>query len=141
MGNDPRGYWFRSALFCLEPGEEQDANPGRSGRQMANWLAGRLRDRGCDVEAVIPEDWGWCVVCRRGPDRLLAACGNVDVEPGAPEVPPPANPMWHCFPVVASPMWRRLLRRREVALALKRFDGELREILEAEPAIALTHKP
>ena len=30
---------------------------------MAQWLADRLRERGVSVEAVIPEDFGWVVIC------------------------------------------------------------------------------
>ena len=127
----------------MEPGEDQETNPGRYGRHVAEWLAAKLRERGYDIESVIPEDWGWCVACQSGPDRVLAACGNVDVErpSGASEPPAPSEATWHCFPVAASSMWRRLLRRREVALALKRFDGELRAVLEAEPGIVLMDEP
>jgi hypothetical protein len=35
-------------------------------------------------------------------------------------------------------LWRRLLRRRDVAHALRRFNGAVRMILESEPEIVLT---
>jgi hypothetical protein len=143
MSADPRGYWFRSHLFSAEPGVDQETNPGRYGRQVARWLAVRLRERGYVVEPVVSEDWGWCFGCRSGADRFLVACGNVDFDPRnvAPELPAPTVITWHCFPTAASPIWRRLLRRHEVALALQRFDGELHEILETEAGIVLTDEP
>jgi hypothetical protein len=137
-------YRFRSCLFAVEPGEDEATNPRRYGRQFTTWLAAKLRELGYDVEQPIAEDWGWCVVCKRGPDRFIAGCGNEDdfrPPDEALKPPVPTEIHWHCFPFAASPMWRRLFRRREVAMALQRFDLDLRAILEAEPGIVLTQEP
>lgn len=142
MTDAAQGYWFTSSLFTVEAGEDEETNPGRYGRQLARWLAERLRERGHDVESVTPEDWGWRVACRSGPHRLVAACGNVD-EAGPDEAPvgPPATVTWQCFAVSDAPLWRRLLRSSEVTQALEGFDRTLREILESEPGIQLTGEP
>ena len=139
MANDLRGYWFTSPLFRVEPGEEAESNPGRYGRQLATWLAARLRDRGHDAGPATPEDWGWSVDCRKAPDRFVVACGSVD--DGRAGAGQPATITWHCFVVAASPILRRLLARGGVARASQRLDDELRAILEGEPAIALTEEP
>lgn len=36
------GYWFKSTLFEIEPGEDGDINPGIYGRQLAVWLKDKL---------------------------------------------------------------------------------------------------
>jgi hypothetical protein len=139
---DANGYWFRSDLFRVEPGEDEETNPGRYGRQLARWIADRLRARGVTVESVTAEDWGWRVGCRRGPHRLVAACGNVDDTEREGALPaPPTDVAWHCFPVVEAPFWRRLLRGRDVDDALASFNGELRAIFEGEPRIRLIEEP
>lgn len=142
MADTPAGYWFKSPLFSVEPGEDQETNPGRYGRQLARWLAERLRARGQQVEDVTPEDWGWRVACRFAGDRFIVACGNLDdAAPDEAASTPRGEVIWHAFPASASPLWRRLLRRHDVALGLQRFDVELRAILAAEPRITLTDEP
>ncbi len=139
MAHDPRGYWFTSPLFGPEPGQDDETNPGRYGRHLATWLTVKLRDRGYDAGPAVPEDWGWSVACRKGPDRFLLACGNVEDEHTGAEAS--ALITWHCFVVAASPVWTRVLRRNDVALALQRLDGELRAILAGESEILLTNEP
>src|SRR5574341_57073 len=142
MSDAPQGFWFISTVFDVEAGEDAETNSGRYGRQLANWLAERLRERGHVVDAVTPEDWGWRVVCRSGPLRLVAACGNVDqAEPDEAAISPPRTVTWHCFPVAEAPLWRRLLQGRLVAQSLASFDRTLREIFESEPRIRLTDEP
>jgi hypothetical protein len=36
------GYWFKSSKFQVEPGEDEETNPGLYGRQLARWLKARL---------------------------------------------------------------------------------------------------
>lgn len=142
MTDTPQGFWFTSTLFEVEAGEDEETSPGRYGRQLARWLAERLRERGHDVESVTPEDWGWRVACRSGPHRTVAACGNVDdAGPDAAAVAPPATVIWHCFPVAEAPLWRRWLQGSQVAQSVGTFNRTLREIFESEPRIKLTDEP
>jgi hypothetical protein len=60
-------FWFRSTLFEIEPGEDEETNPLCYGRQFSRWLRDRLVSEGRIVEEVIPEDWGWCLVIQRRP--------------------------------------------------------------------------
>jgi len=34
--------WFKSIRFRIEPGEDEATNPGRYGKQLAEWLRERL---------------------------------------------------------------------------------------------------
>jgi hypothetical protein len=54
------GYWFKSSKFEIEPGEDEEINPGMYGRQLARWLKQRLTEKGYSVEDIINEDWGRC---------------------------------------------------------------------------------
>jgi hypothetical protein len=38
------GYWFKSSKFEIEPGEDEEINPGMYGRQLARWLKQRLTE-------------------------------------------------------------------------------------------------
>ena len=51
-----QGHWFRSTRFEIEPGEDDEINPGIYGKQLAAWLKARLEDRGYQVEPVIKQD-------------------------------------------------------------------------------------
>jgi hypothetical protein len=131
------GYWFTSNLFEVEPGEDEEVNPGRYGRQLAIWLKSQLEKRGYHVEPVIAEDWGRCLMCSRDPFLLWVGCGNVDADPSAP----PEQIVWHCFPVAEVPFFKRLFKKPETAGALTQLDADLLSILAEHPQIALVEEP
>lgn len=64
------GFWFKSTRFEIEPGEDDEINPRIYGRQLAVWLEEQLEQRGYNVEPVIAEDWGRCLMCSRSPFSL-----------------------------------------------------------------------
>jgi hypothetical protein len=47
------GYWFKSSKFEIEPGEDEEINPRRYGRQLSIWLKSRLEEIGYGVEDII----------------------------------------------------------------------------------------
>ena len=69
-----QGYWFRSTRFEIEPGEDEEINPGIYGKQLAEWLKARLEESGYKVEPIINEDWGRCLMCSREPFSLWVGC-------------------------------------------------------------------
>src|SRR5688572_21757160 len=98
--NNHRGYWFRSTLFSVEPGEDENTNPRCYGKQPAHWLRTQLEKCGYSVVEAIPEDWGWCVMCQRDPFLLWVGCRNrSDYDTAKPEDPPPRQEdlLWHCL--------------------------------------------
>lgn len=60
--------------FEVEPGEDAQTNPGLYGRAFSKFVAEGLRARGEPVEAVIPEDFGWCVLLGKKPARRWVGC-------------------------------------------------------------------
>ncbi len=51
--------WFSSGAFQPQEGEEELTNPGRFGKNLADWIRQGLEQRGIPVEEPSPEDWGW----------------------------------------------------------------------------------
>jgi hypothetical protein len=134
------GYWFKSSSFEIEPGEDEEINPRRYGRQLANWLKSQLEQRGYEVEDIINEDWGRCLMCSRDPFMLWIACGNVtDYATATPGSPPPATEevVWHCFTVAEVLFWKRLFRKIDTAPAVSKLHEDLGLILAAEPTITI----
>jgi hypothetical protein len=133
------GYWLTSALFNVEQGEDDEVNPGRYGRQFAAWLKVQLERRGYDVEPVIPEDWGRCLMLSRDPFLLWVGCGNVHT--ASADNSPTGNIVWHCFAAAEVPLLKRLFRKPDTSAALAKLDADLRAILVAEPLIVLVDEP
>ncbi|KRD39806.1 hypothetical protein ASE35_05655 [Lysobacter sp. Root916] len=134
------GYRFKSTLFDIEPGEDEQTNPRMYGRQLAAWLKVQLEGRGYVVEPVIDEDWGRCLVCLRAPFMLWVGCGSVaDYDTAKPGDPPPAKEdvIWHCFPEAEVSLWKRLFRRIDTTVAVAKLDADLRAILAGESRITL----
>src|SRR5438105_2089850 len=125
-------YWFRSTLFEIEPGEEDETNPLCYGRQLANWLRRKLIAKGYGVEEVFGEDWGWCVVCARKPFMLWVGCVNVhDYAKSRPEDPPPSGKdvTWTCIVEAELPIFSRLFKRMETGPAVQKLYAEVGTIL------------
>jgi len=136
------GYWFKSSKFAIEPGEDDEINPGIYGRQLAAWLKERLEQRGYQVEGIIPEDWGRCLMCSRDPFMLWVGCANLD-DPDDKDGPPPRTEdiVWHCFATAEVFFWKKLFRRVDTAPAVAKLSRDLGEILRAEPQITLIPEP
>ena len=135
------GYWFRSGAFQIEPGEDDDVNPGIYGRQLALWLRTRLEERGQPVLDVFPEDFGWCVRCQAKPFLLWVGCGSVSDKESMDIVPTADQVTWHCFAVAEASLLGRIFRNDDLAPAFSRLSGLLRDILDSEPTIKLVEEP
>lgn len=141
---NPKGYWFKSSKFEIEPGEDAAINPRIYGRQLAVWLKACLEQRGYVVEDIIDEDWGRCLMCQRDPFMLWVGCGNVrDYDKTRPGDPPPSKEevLWHCFATAEAPFWKRLVGNVKTEPAVSRLNGMLGEILRAEPQVRLVEEP
>jgi hypothetical protein len=141
MVQSAESYWFTSTLFDVEPGEDEETNPRLYGRQVANWLRDRFLALGYKVEEVIPEDWGWCVMCQRDPYWLFVGCVNLRDYAYAKEgdPPPPKDQLlWNVVPMAELPPFKYLLRRKpNTSAGLARLGADLGGILEAEPSIRI----
>lgn len=124
---------FKSTLFKVEPGEDEETNPNRCGKQLALWLKEQFIARGYEKTEVIPEDWGWCVIFSRNPYNSWVGCGNVD-DDGAPVV-------WMCFAEVEVPLLKRTFNRGSPEETKASLDAELHEILSKNKDIELIECP
>jgi hypothetical protein len=144
MSAQSPGYWFRSPRFRVEPGEDADTNPGIYGRQLAAWLADRLRMHGHPDAAEVAEDWGWAVACAGKPFCLFVACGSVMHYGENGPIPPIPQPevalVWHCYAAADTPLFARL-RKIDVAGPVAALDALLGVILRAERDITLVDAP
>jgi hypothetical protein len=140
----PHGYWFKSSRFEIEPGEDEEINPGIYGRQLAAWLKPRLEAMGYPVDDVIAEDWGRCLVCRREPFMLWVGCASVSDDDGAEAAGSPPRKehvTWHCFATAEVFFWKRLFRKIDTGPAVAKLYQDLGTILRAEPEISLVEEP
>lgn len=137
-------FWFTSSLFEIEQGEDEETNPLCFGRQLSNWLRIKLREKGYDVEEVIAEDWGWCVMCSRKPFMLWVGCVSMhDYEHTRPKDPLPkgCEVTWTCSVVAEIGFLQNLFKRIDVDPTLNQLGIDIKHILRAEKNIVLTSEP
>lgn len=133
----PEQTYFRSSLFQVEPGEEEEVNPGRYGRQLAHWLRDRFAALGYPNSEAIPEDWGWCVMLQRDPFMLWIGCGNMDTDDDDFDpLTQPERIVWHCFVTGELPFWQRLFRKVDPD-AVRQVEQQLAEVLHQETQITI----
>ena len=138
------GHWFTSTQFEIEPGEEDEINPGIYGRQLAVWLKLRLQEYGHQVEEIINEDWGRCLMCQRSPFLLWVGCANIsDVNQvtGQDLRISKDSITWHCFATAEVNLLKRLLGKPDNAKAVSELNGVLQRILVSEPTITIVSEP
>ena len=141
---------FRSAMFPIDPREDEETNPFCYGKSLAQWLRGKLAEQGYTPEEVIPEDFGWCVMLSRGSGMLWVGCGNershlyeeVSSEAKATFVPDAQPVDWHVFVATDKPMWSLNFAKRRAAIqrlaeAATSLAVRVESILKAEPRIEL----
>jgi len=73
---------FRSHAFPPYDGEEDEINPGRYGKRVAEFLARGLKEKGFESLDPLAEDWGWVVPIKNNGFNLWIGCGNYDEYPG-----------------------------------------------------------
>ena len=86
---------FRSNAFPPYADEDEEVNPGRYGKRLAQFLAAELPRRGFDIAGVCAEDWGWRLDLQNDAFPLWVGCGNYEefedgflcfIEPSKPVV-------------------------------------------------------
>ena len=137
---EPIQFWFESGLFEIEEGEDEETNPRMYGRQLSNWLRRKFIDLGYDAEEVIPEDFGWLVLCQRKPYSLGVACVSyVDYENTKEDDPPPRGQdvTWCCTVFVEVPFFKGLFSKVETTGGTEKLTRELSQMLQSESNINL----
>jgi hypothetical protein len=141
---------LRSDLFQVDPKEDEETNPFCYGKSLAEWVRTRFTELGYKPEAVIAEDWGWCVMLRREPFMLWIGCGNdrsafyAEVSPQEKEsfVPDGSEITWSCMvgtdvPIWTAFFWKKLFGKESTAELVELVTEQLRSILSNEPRIKI----
>jgi len=138
------GFWFKSGLFKIEDGEDEETNPRCYGKQLAYWLKSKFTEQGYNEVEVIPEDWGWCVMCSRKPYNLWVGCGSMmnelDLETH-PTIPDSNEIIWHCFVVAEVPFMKKLFGKVETEQGIQKLTSEIEVFLNNEQQIELVPEP
>ena len=117
---------FQTDFFKPIEGEEEETNPGRYGKQLAEWLAEKLQERGIVVEGVIPEDFGWVVMVSRKPFMLWLGCGNTDG----------SITEWSVFPVAEPSIFQRIFKRVNPASEVEKLKVHVAELVASIPGVS-----
>jgi hypothetical protein len=72
---------FRSDDFPPYDGEEDEVNPGRYGKRLAEFLVRGLKQQGFEPLEPIAEDWGWVIPIKNDAFKLWIGCGNYQEYP------------------------------------------------------------
>ncbi|MCZ8531712.1 hypothetical protein E5672_19550 [Alteromonas portus] len=134
-------FYFKSSEIKIIDGEDDETNPMRYGKSLAEWISNNLNDVGFTTKA-FPEDWGWRIDCMEKPCPIWIGCGNVDEIDSNNELKPPTNEsvVWHCFIEADIPFFRNLFNKinpteskEKVATALAKLlssAGHIKEVSE-----------
>ena len=133
-----KSYYFKSDLFEIEPGEDEEINPGIYGKSLALWLSIQLKAYGYEVE-IVEEDWGRCLICSRSPHLLWVGCGNVYDQKlfKDGEVPIAEEVTWQCFVVAEVSFLKLLFRTLKTSPEKKKLYEDLGAILRNEKRIQI----
>ena len=117
---------FQTDFFKPIAGEDEESNPGRYGKALAQWLEEKLSERGVAIEGVIAEDFGWVVIVSRKPFKLWLGCGNTDG----------STTEWSVFPVAEPSTIQRLFKSANPAPEIEKLRGLLVELVPTIPGVS-----
>ena len=119
-------FQFVSADFPPYPGEEQQINPGRYGRRLAEFLAQQLPAQGFPVRTVGVEDWGVMVELENPDYPLWIGCGNYEEHENG----------FLCFIEPSTPHVRKWFRKFANAPTVERLAAAIEAILLASGKVS-----
>jgi hypothetical protein len=118
---------FRSDAFPPYDGEEDEINPGRYGKRVAEFLVRGLKEKGFEPLDPVAEGWGWVVPIKNDKFNLWIGCGNYDEYP---------EDGFRCFIEPHQPRIRRwLLWKVDTSARVTALQQAMDEVLSASPAI------
>jgi len=69
---------FRTNIFPPYDGEEDEINPGRWGKKVAEYLQIKLRDCGIQSDDIYSENWGWAIPVKNERFPIFIGCGSYE---------------------------------------------------------------
>jgi len=116
---------FRSDRFPPYDSEEQQINPRRWGKRLAEFLREKLRGEGFETREPVAEDWGWYVRVVNQEFHLWIGCGNYDEYPDG----------YLCFIEPHKPCVRRILKKIDTRERVASLQRAMDKILSEEAGI------
>lgn len=116
---------FRSSKFPPYEGEEEETNPGRWGKRLAEYLVEKLREKGIATGQIIAEDWGWYIPVQNEGFRLGLCCGHQDGD----------DDEFLCFTDPGTPVVKKFFKKINATPQLTRLTDALHQILASDPEI------
>ena len=113
---------FRSDRFPPLEGEDDEINPGRYGKRLAQFIQRGLNERGIETDEPIAEDWGWCVPVKNQQFRLWIGCSNYEEYPDG----------FLCFIEPQKPIIRKWFRKVDTTDRVSAVRQALDDLLNAE---------
>ena len=117
---------FRSDRFPPYDGEQEEINPGRYGKRLAEFVKQGLKDKGFEVGEPVAEDWGWVVPIANKGFSMWIGCGNYDEYP---------SDGFLCFIEPHTPTIRRWFRRVDTSARVAALRDAVDDLLANEPGI------
>ena len=118
---------FRSDAFPPYEGEQNEINPGRYGKRLAEFLIRGLKEKGFEMRRLDAEDWGWSISIKNDGFRLWIGCGNYDEYPDG----------FLCFIEPHRPNIRRFpfLRQVDTTATVEALRHAIDQVLSVHPQI------
>jgi len=116
---------FRSDAFPAQPGEDEQINPGRWGKVLAEYLRSALTQRGLPGGEPFAEDWGWCIPLENEKFPLWVGCGNYEDYPDG----------FLCFIEPSKPVVRKLFSKIDTTRRVEQVASALESALLAHGGV------
>jgi hypothetical protein len=118
---------FRTSAFPPYEDEEDQINPGRYGKRLAEFLALGLKEKGFETLDLVPEDWGWMIPIRNEEFDLWIGCGNYEEYP---------DEGFLCFIEPHTPIIRRrIFWKIETESKIKALQQAIDQVLDGNASI------
>ena len=111
---------FVSTCFAPVPQEDEQVNPGSSGKRLAEFLSRELQHRGFAVVGINAEDWGWRIDLEHSAFPLWIGRGSY----------PEYQNGFLCFIEPSQPFFRKFLRKISTIEVVDRLAATLQSIFE-----------
>ena len=120
---------FHSDAFPALPGEDEQINPGRWGKQLADFIRSELSARSLPGGEPYAEDWGWAVPIDNIDYPLWVGCGNLDGDENG----------FLCFIEPSKSSARKLFRKIDTRERVEQVAVALDQALGSHPKVTNLH--
>jgi hypothetical protein len=116
---------LRSDLFPPYPGEEEETNPGRHGKRLAEFLVAGLKNANIACEAPVAEGWGWRINVQNDAFPLWIGVGVYEEYPDG----------FLCFIEPHEATIKKLFKKIDTRGPVEAVQQAMDKALRAEPGI------